>query len=566
MKGRKLLAITLAAVTTLTAGCTQKEEAETMPVPLNFSTSVEAQTRGTDINTASLTDMGVLACFTQGAGFNASTSKPNFMYNEKVYKSAGNWKYDNTRYWPVNTNDKVSFFAYAPYNAGGVSLSAASKTGYPEITYTVPAAEASQTDILASTPVMDKNGGTVDFTLKHALTKVTFIVKNGDTDNSPKTVNSFSIKAKSSGKLTFNNSGFSWGSTAGTTTFTPTNGTNVTVPTAQNGTVSIATFYLIPDNAGATFSMQYTMNGNIETGGTAPKHTITVTDKTIGNTPAWNAGGAVTYTITVTKTELTVEATGSTWGEGSSSEIAVATASELKIGDYYYDDGTWSDGGVRGFNAVTGDAVLASPIPNPVLINPETGATRTCIGIIFYVGKHAQDTGSYLDRNGSALAAVKGYVMALQNTGNTTWGWYHSDMNTAGSSPINSTYLNTINSTTDFNGYYNTNQIKTYAVDWSNGGYYSLIKKCINYSASASMDKTSPWFMPSIGQVIYFWRYRDKLLNPILTNIGANNIEGIYFSSTEYNAGSCYMLEGGTLKSYTKWGSLNGRPILAFTY
>lgn len=558
MKGRKLLAITLAAVTTLTAGCTQKEEAETMPVPLNFSTSVEAQTRGTDINTASLNDMGVLACFTQGAGFNASTSKPNFMYNEKVYKSAGNWKYDNTRYWPVNTNDKVSFFAYAPYNVSGAALSAASKTGYPEITYTVPAAEADQTDLLASTPIMDKNGGTVDFNLKHALTKVTFIVKNGDSDGTPKTVNSFSIKAKSSGKLTFNNSGFSWGNSAGTTTFTPTNGTNITVPTARNGTVSIATFYLIPDNTGATFSMQYITNGNIEAGGTAPKHMITVTDKTIGTTPAWNAGGAVTYTITVTKTELTVEATSGTWGEGSSSEITVATASELKIGDYYYDDGTWSDGGLRGFNAVTGDAVLANPIPAPV-------SGKTCIGIIFYVGKHAEDTGTYLNRNGSALT-VKGYVMALQNTGNTTWGWYTSDMNTANASPINSTYLNTINSTTDFNGYYNTNQIKANAVDWSNGGYYPLVKKCINYSASALADKTSPWFMPSIGQVIYFWRYRDKLLNPILTKIGTNNIEGIYFSSTESSAGGCYMLEGGTLKSYVKWGALNGRPILAFTY
>lgn len=565
MKGRKLIAITLAAVTTLTAGCTQKEEAETMPVPLNFSTSVEAQTRGTDINTASLNDMGVLACFTQGTGFNASTSKPNFMYNEKVYKSAGNWKYDNTRYWPVNTNDKVSFFAYAPYNVSGATLSAASKTGYPEITYTVPAAEADQTDLLASTPIMDKNGGTVDFNLKHALTKVTFIVKNGDSDGTPKTVNSFSIKAKSSGKLTFNNSGFSWGNSAGTTTFTPTNGTNITVPTAQNGTVSIATFYLIPDNAGATFSMQYITNGKIEVGGTALKRTVTVTDKTIGNTPAWNAGGAVTYTITVTKTEPTVEATGSTWGEDSSSEITVTTASELKIGDYYYDDGTWSDGGVRRFDEATGDAVLVDPIPNPVLTNPETGTTRACIGIVFYTGRHSTDISTYpptINDN------IKGYVVSLTNIGKVSTNGYNW--------AIGGAYyysMGTVMNQNDYNGYYNTQQIKTTA---SNKGHWSdaifpLPYKVLNSYTPAAPTESSLWYMPSLGQLKDLHKYR-VVLNTIMAKAGSYTMTGdnggYYWSSTELNTSRAYYVtfnqETLGVNNDNKVGRTGTRPLLTF--
>lgn len=48
---------------------------------------------------------------------------PDFMYNQKVEYSGGSWNYEPVKYWPneygasaiSDDNDKVSFFAYAPY-------------------------------------------------------------------------------------------------------------------------------------------------------------------------------------------------------------------------------------------------------------------------------------------------------------------------------------------------------------------------------------------------------------------------------------------------------------------
>ena len=65
---------------------------------------------------------GVFAYYTD---FNAydDQATPNFMYNQKVEYSGGNWTYSPIKYWPneygstaiSDDMDKVSFFAYAPY-------------------------------------------------------------------------------------------------------------------------------------------------------------------------------------------------------------------------------------------------------------------------------------------------------------------------------------------------------------------------------------------------------------------------------------------------------------------
>lgn len=574
MKGLHLWITLVAALTSLT-GCNETESIETDGAPLSFSTSVEAQTRGEDLTTNNLTSMGVFAFFTQGGGFDASPAPtPNFMYNQEVTKAVGNgpWTYSPGKYWPVNSNDKVSFFAYAPHGAQGVTPSLATKTGYPELTYTVPTAETEQKDLLAATPIMDQNGGAVNFTFKHALTKVTFIVKNGDSDNTPKTVNSFSMKAKASGKLTYTNSAFTWSNTTGTAEFTPTNGTNITVPPAQNGTVKIATFYLVPDNAGATFSIKYTMKGNIETGGTAPVHEVTVTDKAIGSTPAWNAGGAVTYTITLSKTGLEVEATGGTWAEGSNNEVLVFTESELKPGDYYYSDGTWSDGGVRGLNKTTGEAVMASPVPDPVTTNPETSSPRTCIGIVFHAGKHPTDDSTYP----AGMSDVKGYVVSLTNCGRIygAGGWINFVEEGNPPSPYN--YLiGASTDTNDYKGYFNTQLIKSVAESkghWAEANFPIPYQVLNTYTPSAPTSISSGWYMPSAGQLQDLYKYRG-FLKTIMSKVGSYTMtgdgEGWYWSSTENNATTAYMIKGfygnsGSLISYSKGGRDETRPVLTF--
>ena len=65
---------------------------------------------------------GVFAYYTAGEKYDAN-AKPNFMYNQQVYKQGDAWKYEPVKYWPNEYGnaaisdevDYVTFFAYAPY-------------------------------------------------------------------------------------------------------------------------------------------------------------------------------------------------------------------------------------------------------------------------------------------------------------------------------------------------------------------------------------------------------------------------------------------------------------------
>ncbi|MBQ3751983.1 MAG: fimbrillin family protein, partial [Prevotella sp.] len=65
---------------------------------------------------------GVFAYYTDLKKYD-QTYIPNFMYNQGVFYSGGNWQYTPVMYWPneygsdagSDDEDKVSFFAYAPY-------------------------------------------------------------------------------------------------------------------------------------------------------------------------------------------------------------------------------------------------------------------------------------------------------------------------------------------------------------------------------------------------------------------------------------------------------------------
>lgn len=65
---------------------------------------------------------GVFAYYTDSESY-SETSKPNFMYNQKVYMEDGEWFYTPLKYWPNEFSknvtsegqDRLTFFAYAPY-------------------------------------------------------------------------------------------------------------------------------------------------------------------------------------------------------------------------------------------------------------------------------------------------------------------------------------------------------------------------------------------------------------------------------------------------------------------
>ena len=199
--------------------------------------------RGTETNTTSIKTkgFGVLAYYTEQANF-ADTNKPNFMWNQQVTydKTNTNWEYTPVKYWPTKVGDKVSFFAYAPYvaggNANGIVLSKNNVTGAPTATITLPDDPSQTIDFVAAVQ-MNKthdNSATannnVSFTLKHEMTRVKVQAKldksvYSDTDAKHKTF----VVIKN---VTFNDKGQFYKS--GKYTFSTTDGERGTWTPATN--------------------------------------------------------------------------------------------------------------------------------------------------------------------------------------------------------------------------------------------------------------------------------------------------------------------------------------------
>ncbi|MCD7923328.1 MAG: fimbrillin family protein [Bacteroides sp.] len=567
MKGIKLFTPPLASLLLL-AACGETDDAEHRTTPIGFSTRVTetGTTRAEEITTANLTSMGILASFTGQTNFDGANVTPGFMYNQPVTKNGTTWTYTPLKYWPNNPEDKVSFFAYAPYNATGVTLSGADHTGYPYLTYEVPAAEANQTDLLASLPLLDKNGENLTFTMKHALTKVNIIVKDGESDDTPKVLNSFTLKAKSQGRLTYTTNGFNWNTNGSpTTTYTITQ-SNFNV--VKGSTTTIATLYLIPDKTDATFSMEYTVHGTIETGGIPPVHTVTVTDKPMPEASEWKAGEEVNYTITIKKAGVEIDAdTGNTWEEDTNNYADIKTyiAGDLKLGDYYYSDGTYSDGGLRAVNMTTGKCLLENPVPDP-----ESG--KTCVGIVFYAGKHPTDDCTYTTKDGDNMENLQGYAVSLDNLGEVfqTGGWILF------SGPSQAKYVvGTSTDLNDYKGYTNTHLIESTAIErgiWSTS-YFHLPYKVLNSFTPLAPSATSGWYMPSAGQVQDLYKYRIALRSS-LTKLGKKMTGSTggtytYWTSTEVDANNAYKFDyfngdNGHLSIYGKTGRDTTRPVFTF--
>jgi len=62
-------------------------------------------------------------------------SSPNFMENVKVSYNNGNWYYSPIKYWPKNSQEKITYFAYAPYIDSVKYIS--TSNGHPEIAYEI---------------------------------------------------------------------------------------------------------------------------------------------------------------------------------------------------------------------------------------------------------------------------------------------------------------------------------------------------------------------------------------------------------------------------------------------
>lgn len=202
--------------------------------------------RGTETNDASIKSenagFGVLAYYTKQDDFNIKNHTPNFMWNQQVTYSNSAWSYAPVKYWPTKVGDKVSFFAYAPYVAGGsangIVLSGNSATGAPTATITLPDDPSQTIDFVAAVQMnkthdnSDNANNNVSFTLLHEMTRVKVQAKLDKSvydASDPKHKTFVVIK-----NVTFNNKGQFYKS--GIYTFSKTDGERGTWTTTDNAT------------------------------------------------------------------------------------------------------------------------------------------------------------------------------------------------------------------------------------------------------------------------------------------------------------------------------------------
>ena len=199
MRKNNLFLVLLMAL--IVISCSENETVMSIPQEGNaieFGTYVgrDAQTRATITNIGALqaTDVGfgVFAHYTKTTAYGTPETTPNFMYNQQVKYASSKWGYTPIKYWPNNTGDLVSFFAYGPHSSIANSnisdfAPTSTNTGDPTLKFTVVENVKNQTDLVwgvnesTGFPFLDQTKqtvtGDIKFTFKHALARIGFNVQ-----------------------------------------------------------------------------------------------------------------------------------------------------------------------------------------------------------------------------------------------------------------------------------------------------------------------------------------------------------------------------------------------------
>ena len=268
------------------------------------------------------------------------------------------------------------------------------------------------------------------------------------------------------------------------------------------------------------------------------------------------------------------------------------TEKEAKMGDFFYSDGTYSDGGLR--KLYTDGSYKTD---NTVLPDPE----KTCIGIVFYVGQHGTDQANYTS-TGIGQAQCHGYVVALTDVNNGSSDrlrWEYGPGN------VYNQRVNASTSSSDWQGYSNSLKFHEFVDDETNKKngwemkHFPAALACETYGKRtadqngnstnaydwqqplAAPKNTSGWFLPSCGQLSYLYQ-NSSLLSSRMTEVKNNTPAGCsykdyikwfsisyyYWSSAEYSYYpnyACYVdFYDGLAGNYYKNCDGFVRAVLAF--
>ena len=252
----------------------------------------ESETRAAPVTDEAFYDsFGVLASVFDGEWDEASCT-PQYMYDVQVTESSG-WK--TSYHWPGDGR-KLRFFAYAPYNGSGISLSDKTVAGTPKITYTVPEKVEDQKDLCVAV-TDDLNGddnSAAPLTFGHALTAVKFTT--GDKMLAGK-ITQITLKGVY-GKATLAMGSTNWTEhDAAAKDFSQQIDVEVNGSPGQAITSDVATFMMLPQTLpeGAQIEIVYTDNQ------TSTERTRTAS---IAGT-SWPMGRTVNYKISTTSIDIT---------------------------------------------------------------------------------------------------------------------------------------------------------------------------------------------------------------------------------------------------------------------
>lgn len=239
------------------------------------------------------------------------------------------------------------------------------------------------------------------------------------------------------------------------------------------------------------------------------------------------------YALTVTVSE------GGAWTDGGSTDIDSEPLNykkygpedtEPKVGDYFYSDGSWSDGGLRRVYYADGTMVWDDVKPEPSLVNPDTQQSRSVIGIIF-----TTDTDRMGEAEKQALSGMgtepHGLVISTFAVGSgNKFAWSYSTVDETEIGIRNTSDF--VSCDTDIDGYYYNQQIRNVRRDDFEFGMYPAFSEAADFASEAGGPEegagTTGWYMPSVGQ------WFDVLRNLAGINVDDDDESYMSMSQTEF--------------------------------
>ena len=306
-------------------------------------------------------------------------------------------------------------------------------------------------------------------------------------------------------------------------------------------------------------------------------YNYTPTDEADAN---FASGKQYTYQITVKKTGLAVTLSkNGEWGSGGDEAVSGKvpdngySASDLKVGDYYYSDGETSDGGYREYDSGGSTAVLDI---RPVLTDA-AGNSRTVVGIVFWVGDLTNNSDPLLKIEKSGC--THGLVVALQDASTSSlWSTSNEYITSKWLSSQGNTYgITTLETENKMQGYANTKALAAYNAAKGSGSDLRVLPVVAVGTYATAPGNSSGWYCPSVMELKYMcWGQNNSsgvagkdMLNTQLGKVGGTSFQSDYYwSSSESGSGRAWTVsfangyDGTDRKEYETWYGV--RAVLAF--